>query len=85
MVLYNNMKFVMNNNALLIINDNFEIQVSSSLIVTIHLLNLTKVKLHLNFKTVQVLARLLNYITIRLSAFLSGLVSLSGLAKEHFP
>lgn len=79
MVLYNNMKFVMNN------NDNFEIQVSSSLIVTIHLLNLTKVKLHLNFKTVQVLARLLNYITIRLSAFLSGLVSLSGLAKEHFP
>ena len=75
----------MNNNALLIINDNFEIQVSSSLIVTIHLLNLTKVKLHLNFKTVQVLARLLNYITIRLSAFLSGLVSLSGLAKEHFP
>ena len=79
MVLYNNMKFVMNN------NDNFEIQVSSSLIGTTHLLNLTKVKLHLNFKTVQVLARLLNYITIRLSAFLSGLVSLSGLAKEHFP
>ena len=79
MVLYNNMKFVMNN------NDNFEIQVSSSLIGTIYLLNLTKVKLHLNFKTVQVLARLLNYITIRLSAFLSGLVSLSGLAKEHFP